>query len=246
MSAHNLLHQMAIAPFIAPDPGDGKTISATRWGMIVPVKTGAAETRTLAVPTREGLQVTIGLDVDGGDLTLTVTSGYNAAATTTIVFDDAGDWVTFQSVKIGSVYRWRVVAQEGTNATITNLTATAGTVGTLTATALKLAVTALNASGSNQANGIANSALSAGLNVVGAADNTTVVALPPASAGLTVLVQSTAVNKSLPVYPQVNQAIDNLANNAAVTLAAAVATTSGMFVATNAAHWVSLPAANPT
>ena len=130
MSAHRILHDMFRAPFLMADPGDAGTITVNRDRAVVPVVTAAAETRTLAVPTKAGLMCMVVLDTYVGDLTLTVTSGYNQAGTTAIVLGDAGDFVIFVSVKIGATYRWRVVAQEGTTAAVTNVTATTATIDT--------------------------------------------------------------------------------------------------------------------
>lgn len=120
MSAHRTLNDLfrafdSIGPGRLEDPGDTKTITVTQWGQICSVVTAAAETRTLAQPTKPGLECKIVLDVDGGDLTLTVTGGYNQAGTTTITFDTAGDWVKFHSVKVGASYYWRVLSSEGTS-----------------------------------------------------------------------------------------------------------------------------------
>jgi hypothetical protein len=121
------------SPFLMTDPGNAGTITVDRYGAVVPVVTTTTETITLAVPTKAGLTCTVVLDTDGGDLTLTVTSGYNADGDTSITFADAGDFVTFISVKIGANYRWRVLAHEGTNVAGENLT-----VDNLTATDLTL------------------------------------------------------------------------------------------------------------
>ena len=47
--------------------------------------------------------------VDAGDLTLTVTSGYNADGDTAIVFDDAGDFVLFKRAEMwtGQLDKWQ-------------------------------------------------------------------------------------------------------------------------------------------
>jgi hypothetical protein len=58
---------------------------------------------------------TVVLDTDDGDLTLTVTGGYNADGDTSVTFADAGDFVLFHSIKVGTSYYWRAIAQEGTN-----------------------------------------------------------------------------------------------------------------------------------
>ena len=188
------------------------------------------------------MYATICLEVDGGDLTLTVTNGYNFDADTAIVFDDAGDTATFVSIDIGGTKYWRLIAQEGTDAaseanTFDTLTATTGTITTLTATTLKLAVNAVAAAGSTIGEG---GSLAAGLNVVSAADNTKCVDLPTAVAGTVVAVVSATVAKTLPIFPASGESIDNAAANAAITLGAATAYTTAILVADNATHWVSI------
>jgi len=237
MTAHRLPFDGYRAPWLMTDPGASGTITVDRWGAMVPIVSATTETRTLAVPTKAGLLCTVLLDDDGGDVTLTVTSGYNQTGDTTITLDTAGDFVTFISVKIGSNYRWRIAAQEGTGATVTDVTAETITADTLTATALKLAVNAVAAAGSLQGEG---GNLVAGLNVVSAADNTKCVDLPSASAGTVVAVVSATAAKTLPVFPATNESIDNASDNAAVTLGAATAYTTGIFIADNASHWVSI------
>jgi len=229
------------------DPGDAGTIAVDRWGAVCPVVTAAAETRTLARPTKAGLFCTVEVDTYVGDLTLTVTGGYNADADTAIVFGTAGDFVTFQSIKVGTSYYWRVIAQEGTDVavedlTVDQLTATTGTITTLaattlTATTLKLAVTAVAAAGSTIGQG---GDLVAGLNVVSAADNTKCVDLPTAVAGTVVVVVSATAAKTLPIFPAAGGSIDNAATNAKITLGAATAYTAAVLVADNATHWVSV------
>lgn len=120
MSAHRVLRDLFrafedVGPGIGTDPGSGGTISPTMWGMVFPIITAAAESRTLARPSKAGILTTVFLDTDNGDLTLTVTGGFNPAGDTTIVFGDAGDAVVFLSVKTGSTYQWTVIAQTGTN-----------------------------------------------------------------------------------------------------------------------------------
>lgn len=120
MSAHRTLNDLfrafdAVGPGHLPDPGDAGTITVDMWGQICSVVTAAAETRTLARPTKAGILCAVCLDTDGGDLTLTVTGGYNAAADTSIVYADAGDAVVFYSVKVGSSYYWRVLQSIGTD-----------------------------------------------------------------------------------------------------------------------------------
>ena len=115
MSAHRTLKDMYRAfeptgPGNLQDPGSAGTITVDMYGQICSVNTTGGGTRTLAQPDRPGIIATVSLDMDGGDLTLTVTGGYNQDADTVMTFADAGDFVTFMSLKIGSSYYWRVLA----------------------------------------------------------------------------------------------------------------------------------------
>ena len=249
MSSHRVLYDAYRAAFLMTDPGDAGTITVDRYSAVVPLVTGGSgETRTLAQPTKAGLICTVELDTDGGgDAVLTVTGGYNADAATSITLGDAGDFVTFVSIKVGASYYWRVVAHEGTNVagedfTVDQLTATTGTVTTLgstTATLSKLlgAVTTVNAAGSVAANaGVLTTNM---INIVGAADNTTAVILPVAVAGQVVIVKSTVASKTLPVFPQVNSYINGTVNNAC-TLDSVAAGASAIFVASDSTHWYTI------
>jgi hypothetical protein len=173
--------------------------------------------------------------------TLTVTGGYNQAADTDIIFGTAGDWVCFKSIKIGADYKWRIIAQEGTNATSTGgdtiTSQTITTLTTTTATINKMAFSTFTAVAA--ANSAINNAapLSYGFNVVSAADNTKAVILPVATAGMVVWVASPVANVSLPVFPQVSSSIGGAAANAVCTLAAGICGAGGIFVADNTTHW---------
>ena len=141
MSAHRALRDFfrafeANGPGVLNDPGDAGSIEPTMWGQQCLITTATAETRTLARPAKAGILCSISLDTDGGDLTLTVTGGYNTDADTSITFDDAGDLVVFLSVKTGTTYQWTAIAQEGTDVTVEvgdfdALTATTATIATV-------------------------------------------------------------------------------------------------------------------
>ena len=100
MSAHRTLKDLfkAFTPTIGPgllaDPGSAGNIVFDKWGQICLVNTTGGGTRTLPVPDRAGVLAGIALDTDGGDLTLTVTDGYNRDADTSITFADAGELPT--------------------------------------------------------------------------------------------------------------------------------------------------------
>lgn len=138
MSGHRILHDILQAPFAIPAPANGATLTIDRQDMVVPVASTAAWAITIAQPTKAGVRCMVVLDTDGGDLTLTVTGGYNADGDTTITFADAGDFVILASIKVGASYYWRVIAHEGTNAavediTVDQLTATTAEIATLNA-----------------------------------------------------------------------------------------------------------------
>jgi hypothetical protein len=243
------LHDLLKAPFSVSDPGDAGAIIVDRCFGVVPLVSGAAgETRTLAVPTKSGLVLTMVMKTDGGgDIVLTVASAYDQAGSVTITFGDAGDFVTLVSVEVAAgTYAWRVMAFDGvTGPTIefagidvdTLTVDTTATIADLTATSLKLAITAVAAAGSLIGEG---GNLVAGLNVVSAADNTKCVDLPATVAGTVVVVSSSVVAKSLPVFPAAGSSIDNLAANTKKTIGAATATTGAIFIADNATHWVTV------
>jgi len=153
MSSHRTLNDMfrafdVFGPGRVQDPGSGGTINISMWGQVCGVTTAGAEARTLAAPTKPGILCAVVLDVYVGALTLTVNPasgtcyGYNADNDTTITFGSAGDFVVFYSIKIGTEYVWRVLAQEGTNAATEDMSVDQLTVATLT-----LGATALTATG---------------------------------------------------------------------------------------------------
>lgn len=230
--AHRVRHDLLLSDARIDDPGDKKTIQIKQWGQVCLLTSSAsAETRTLARPTKVGTRGTVFLEVDGGgDITLTVTGGYNQAGDTTITLADAGDYVTFESVEVGTTKRWQIMSDEGTDV--------ARTLADVTGTKLKLAVTTVEAGGTAISNA---TALSAGLNVVNNTDNTAAVILPVAEAGLIVAVKGAVNAKSLPVFPQSGSSIDASNTNASVTLGAAALGAGGLFIASTTTKWRHFP-----
>ena len=100
----------------AGDPGDGNSFdtkgrSLIRFDM---VSTGASETRTLPLPSSAGQIVTLIHAVDGGDIDITVTSGFDSSGNTAINTTTAGDFVTFISTMTAAgTFRWRIMGFEG-------------------------------------------------------------------------------------------------------------------------------------
>lgn len=92
------------------------------------------------------------------------------------------------------------------------------------------------AAGTGQANG---APLSAGVNVVTAANGTKAVVLPTAEAGMKVVVINTVASHLLWVCPATDAAIDAVAANGAYPVGAGQHAT---FVAASATQWYTLPA----
>jgi hypothetical protein len=134
MSAHNAPFESFSQAVELVDPGASGTISVNRTPCVVKLISAAAETRTLARPTRVGAQVTLQFKTDGGDITLTVTGGYNTNGDTTYTFSAVGQFVQFVSIEYGGTYYWRKVADynDGNN-TPTRLVSLTTTPVTITA-----------------------------------------------------------------------------------------------------------------
>lgn len=112
MSQHNAEQKMFGAPEAA-DPGNAGTIVVNRSAHSVPLVSTGAETRTLARPTRAQALCFLNMRTDGGDITVTVTGGYNEDGDTTFVFSDVGQFALFVSFYDGTNYYWRKFSDYG-------------------------------------------------------------------------------------------------------------------------------------
>lgn len=102
----------AYIPREIADPGASGAVPITASG-VCHLVTAGAETRTVADPTRVGLQLTLVFLTDGGDCVLTFASPVNEANNNTLTFGNAGAAAHFVSARDGaSAYYWQVV---GTN-----------------------------------------------------------------------------------------------------------------------------------
>lgn len=112
MSSHNHPFEAYGAPVEKADPGTGNSIYIDRDPMVVNLVSGAsAETRTLARPTRQGATCIVHFKTDGGgDITLTVTGGFNETGDATMTFANAGEFAVFVSLFDGGDYFWRLVS----------------------------------------------------------------------------------------------------------------------------------------
>ena len=94
------------------DPGDAGAIAVTRSGTC-PLVTAGAETRTLAIPTFAGQQISLGFKTDVGDCVVTAASGVNVTGNNTLTFDNAGEHILLAAIEVGAALAWRVVANDG-------------------------------------------------------------------------------------------------------------------------------------
>lgn len=119
-SAHRIASDMFQAAPETPDPGASGTIIPVKSYSICPLVSAAAETRTLARPTKTGTILVLQHRTDGGDITLTVTGGYNENGATTMTFSDAGQMISLiaMSDASGTLY-WRTMAGFPTTAALT-------------------------------------------------------------------------------------------------------------------------------
>ena len=98
----------------AADPGNAKSIVPDRSPHVVPLVSAGVETRTLPRPTRVGTLVYLYMRTDGGDITLTVTGGYNPAGDTTFTFADPGNFIFLASAYNGTNFYWSKLADHNT------------------------------------------------------------------------------------------------------------------------------------
>lgn len=115
MSAHRLLDDLFIADFVGKDPGSAGEIKVERDRQVIPIVTAEAETRTVAAPLRAGVEFSIVMETDGGDVTITFPASINQAANTVVTMNDVQDFAKFVSVRLAAgTFKWRLIAENGT------------------------------------------------------------------------------------------------------------------------------------
>lgn len=113
-TAHRILSDLFYKPRVIPDPGNGGTITVDRDLAICEMVSTGAETRTLAAPTKSGIQFVLRMLTDGGDIVVTTPNGFlDNVLRTKATFDDAGDILNLISVETSTTgtYRWQIVTR---------------------------------------------------------------------------------------------------------------------------------------
>jgi hypothetical protein len=118
MTAHRVMKDLHVAAtnrlLIVNDPGDTETITIDKNPAVVELVTATGETRTLADPAGAGIECTLVMKTDLGDCTVTTSSAYDQAGSTTITFNDANDSIKLYSILDGTdTYAWRVAGYDG-------------------------------------------------------------------------------------------------------------------------------------
>ena len=115
MSSHNTLQEELIADRQLIDPGAGGTVVIDRQSGILSLAS-AASARILQAPQTIGQEVTVSGNVITGNVTVTqpASAAINNAGNTIATITAAGQRVTFVSIAIAGVLRWRVKSNDGT------------------------------------------------------------------------------------------------------------------------------------
>lgn len=113
MDPHNIHHKLYLVEHKMPDPGASGTIRVTEDLMICEMVSAAAETRTLAAPTKSGIRFVLRLLTDGGDVVVTASGGFNNAGENKATFNDASDLLNLISVETATAgtFRWQIMTR---------------------------------------------------------------------------------------------------------------------------------------
>jgi hypothetical protein len=114
MSAHRILEDLFVSGFETPDTGASSTLQINRCWQFIRLSSAAAESRTLGLPTKAGLRLTLSMVVDNGDITVTITSGDSSHAQ--MVFSAIGQYADLVSIATSpTAYRWRITSSTTAN-----------------------------------------------------------------------------------------------------------------------------------
>lgn len=94
------------------DPGNAGAIAVTASGVCALTSAGA-ETRTLAIPTFMGQEISLIADTYVGNIVVTSAQAINQAGNTIMTFGVVNDCITLKAMTIGGALRWRTIANDG-------------------------------------------------------------------------------------------------------------------------------------
>ena len=94
------------------DTGDAGAIPVARSGNVALTSAGA-ETRTLAIPAAQGIELVVSCDVYVGDIVITAASAVNQTGDTVITLGSAGVTIAFKAVQVASALVWRIAMNDG-------------------------------------------------------------------------------------------------------------------------------------
>lgn len=97
---------------VVADPGNAGAIPVTANGMCALTSAGA-ETRTLAIPTFAGQQLSIICDTYVGNIVVTSAQAINQTGNNTMTFGAAADAIFLVAMTVGGALRWRVMGNDG-------------------------------------------------------------------------------------------------------------------------------------
>lgn len=94
------------------DPGNAGAISVKQSGVCAMTSAGA-ETRTLAVPSFIGQEISLIDDTHVGNIVVTVAAAVNQAGNTILTFGAAEDACTLKAMTVGGSLVWRIMGNDG-------------------------------------------------------------------------------------------------------------------------------------
>ncbi len=109
VTPHRVHYDLFVADRLLPDPGDAGTIRTSRDMEICEMVSAAGETRTLEVPTKPGIRLTLRLKTYVGDIVVYAAEGFNVALETYATFNAASDIMELISVTTSTGYRWQIL-----------------------------------------------------------------------------------------------------------------------------------------
>jgi hypothetical protein len=120
MSAAKLPSWFLSTDWRIADPGASGTANLSNKGRaVLAIVTATTETRTIPAPEKVGQELIVYMDTDGGDATVTITSGHG---NTSIVLNDVGDYFVLKSIKVSGTAKWVVASSYGVAVTSSGAT----------------------------------------------------------------------------------------------------------------------------